>query len=105
MRISDWSSDVCSSDLRHRAPVTSRAAENMYWLGRYTERAENAVRLARLTLDLLSGEDPSSPALLTWLHDMAWRNALVQRDVPRLSTGARRVGKECVRKCRPRWSR
>jgi hypothetical protein len=26
--------------------VTSRAAENLYWLGRYTERAENAARLA-----------------------------------------------------------
>lgn len=74
---------------RHRAPVTSRAAENMYWLGRYTERAENAVRLARLTLDLLSGEDPSSPALLTWLHDMARRNALVPRDVPSLPRSRR----------------
>ncbi|VTU22814.1 hypothetical protein SRS16CHR_03126 [Variovorax sp. SRS16] len=67
---------------RHRAPVTSRAAENMFWLGRYTERAENAVRLARLTLDLLGGEDLSSPALLTWLHGMAVRNALVPREVP-----------------------
>ncbi|VTU30876.1 hypothetical protein H4CHR_02693 [Variovorax sp. PBS-H4] len=74
---------------RHRAPVTSRAAENMYWLGRYTERAENAVRLARLTLDLLSGEDPSSPALLAWLHDMALRNALVPRDVPSLPRSRR----------------
>jgi uncharacterized circularly permuted ATP-grasp superfamily protein/uncharacterized alpha-E superfamily protein len=67
---------------RHRAPVTSRAAENMFWLGRYTERAENAVRLARLTLDLLGGEDLSSPALLTWLHGMAVRNALVPPEVP-----------------------
>src|SRR3546814_2203770 len=27
MRISDWSSDVCSSDLRHRARVLRRVAE------------------------------------------------------------------------------
>ncbi|WP_443273358.1 circularly permuted type 2 ATP-grasp protein [Variovorax sp. JS1663] len=74
---------------RHRAPVTSRAAENMFWLGRYTERAENAVRLARLTLDLLGGEDLSSPAMLTWLHDMALRNALVPREVPRLARSRR----------------
>jgi uncharacterized circularly permuted ATP-grasp superfamily protein/uncharacterized alpha-E superfamily protein len=74
---------------RHRAPVTSRAAENMFWLGRYTERAENAVRLARLTLDLLGGEDPSSPALLTWLHRMALRNALVAREVPSLPRSRR----------------
>jgi uncharacterized circularly permuted ATP-grasp superfamily protein/uncharacterized alpha-E superfamily protein len=67
---------------RHRAPVTSRAAENMFWLGRYTERAENAVRLARLTLSLLSSEDQSSQALLAWLHTLAQHNALVPRDVP-----------------------
>ncbi len=67
---------------RHRAPVTSRAAENMFWLGRYTERAENAVRLARLTLDLLGGEDQSSRALLDWLHRLAVRNALVPAEVP-----------------------
>ncbi|WP_213953543.1 circularly permuted type 2 ATP-grasp protein [Variovorax sp. dw_954] len=67
---------------RHRAPVTSRAAENMFWLGRYTERAENAVRLARLTLDLLGGEDQSSRQLLGWLHRLALRNALVPPEVP-----------------------
>ncbi len=67
---------------RHRAPVTSRAAENMFWLGRYTERAENAVRLARLTLNLLGGEDQSSRPLLEWLHRMALRNALVPAEVP-----------------------
>jgi uncharacterized circularly permuted ATP-grasp superfamily protein/uncharacterized alpha-E superfamily protein len=67
---------------RHRAPVTSRAAENMFWLGRYTERAENAVRLARLTLNILGGEDQSSRPLLEWLHRMAARNALVPAGVP-----------------------
>jgi len=75
---------------RHRAPVTSRAAENMFWLGRYTERAENAVRLARLTLDLLGGEDQSSRALLTWLHHEAQRNALIPPAVP-VGTKSRRV--------------
>ncbi|SEB17865.1 circularly permuted type 2 ATP-grasp protein [Variovorax sp. YR216] len=74
---------------RHRAPVTSRAAENMYWLGRYTERAENAVRLARVTLDLLGGEEASSRALLNWLHQLAERNALVPREVPSLPKSRR----------------
>ncbi|WP_447776190.1 circularly permuted type 2 ATP-grasp protein [Variovorax boronicumulans] len=67
---------------RHRAPVTSRAAENMFWLGRYTERAENAVRLARLTLNLLGSEDQSSRPLLEWLHRMAVRNSLVPAEAP-----------------------
>jgi uncharacterized alpha-E superfamily protein len=35
--------------------VTSRAAENLFWLGRYTERAENTARLARLSLDAMTG--------------------------------------------------
>ncbi|MDM4766629.1 circularly permuted type 2 ATP-grasp protein [Pelomonas sp. SE-A7] len=34
--------------------VSSHAAENLFWLGRYTERAENAVRLARLSLETLA---------------------------------------------------
>ena len=42
--------------------VTSRAAENLFWLGRYTERAENSVRLARLTLECLHGEDQTCRA-------------------------------------------
>jgi len=75
---------------RHRAPVTSRAAENMFWLGRYTERAENAVRLARLTLDQLGGEDPSSRALLEWLHGLATRNGLISPEVP-IGSKSRRV--------------
>ena len=70
--------------------VTSRAAENLYWLGRYTERAENNIRLARLTLESLNGQDPCSPALLTWLSDMAFKNTLVLPGVP-TALQARRV--------------
>jgi uncharacterized circularly permuted ATP-grasp superfamily protein/uncharacterized alpha-E superfamily protein len=62
--------------------VTSRAAENLFWLGRYTERTENAIRLARLTLDCLNGEEQFSPRLLTWLGKMAVTNTLVLPSVP-----------------------
>ncbi|MEY3461700.1 MAG: hypothetical protein RLZZ03_1353, partial [Pseudomonadota bacterium] len=75
---------------RHQQAVTSRAAENLFWLGRYTERAENSVRLARLTLQSLSGEDQSSQPLLAWLSAMAVDNALVLPKVPP-ATQARRV--------------
>ncbi|MGH8820893.1 MAG: circularly permuted type 2 ATP-grasp protein [Rhodoferax sp.] len=69
--------------LPQRKPlVTSRAAESLYWLGRYTERCENTIRLAHLTLDCLHGDDPSSQPLLIWLGDLAVRNALVLSDVP-----------------------
>ena len=62
--------------------VTSRAAENLYWLGRYTERSENTITLARLTLECLNGEGQSSPPLLAWLGKMAIANSLVLPGVP-----------------------
>ena len=62
--------------------VTSRAAENLFWLGRYAERTENSLRLARVTLESLGGEDQTSTPLLVWLHDMATRHGLVLAAVP-----------------------
>ena len=59
--------------------VTSRSAENLFWLGRYTERAENAVRLARLTLETLP--DASEP-VKRLLDELARRHALVGAQVP-----------------------
>lgn len=69
--------------------VTSRAAENLYWLGRYTERAENTIALARLTLECLNGEDQNDPRLLEWLDLMARYHFLVLPDVPALSQSRR----------------
>ena len=76
--------------VQRKRMVTSRAAENLFWLGRYTERTENSIRLARLTLNSLNGEDPSSPPLLAWLSEMAVRNTLVLPGVP-TAVQARRV--------------
>jgi uncharacterized circularly permuted ATP-grasp superfamily protein/uncharacterized alpha-E superfamily protein len=76
--------------VRRKRLVTSRAAEHLYWLGRYTERAENSVRLARLTLECLGGEDQTSVPLQQWLSQMAVNNTLVCPGVPS-ATQARRV--------------
>ena len=70
--------------------VTSRAAENLYWLGRYTERTENTIRLARLTLECLGGEDQTAVPLQQWLTQMALSNTLVLPGVPS-AMHARRV--------------
>jgi uncharacterized circularly permuted ATP-grasp superfamily protein/uncharacterized alpha-E superfamily protein len=70
--------------------VTSRAAENLFWLGRYTERTENTARLARLAIESLNGEDQSSQPLMAWLSDTTVANALVLAAVP-AATQARRV--------------
>ena len=73
-----------------KQPVTSRAAENLFWLGRYTERAENSLRLAQIALHSLAGEDQSSQPLLTWVSRMATSHCLVLHDVPS-ATQAKRV--------------
>jgi uncharacterized alpha-E superfamily protein len=65
-----------------KRPVTSRAAENLFWLGRYTERTENSIRLAQIVLNQLSGEEPNSPALMAWLSATAREHSLVLPDVP-----------------------
>ncbi|MDI1245060.1 MAG: circularly permuted type 2 ATP-grasp protein, partial [Rhodoferax sp.] len=68
--------------MQRKRLITSRAAENLFWLGRYTERAENGIRLARLTLECLHGEEQSSAPLLTWLSQLAVANTLVLPGVP-----------------------
>jgi len=47
--------------------VTSRAAENLYWFGRYTERSENILRLAKLYLENINSEyTPPTPYGYGW---------------------------------------
>jgi len=71
---------LSAADLaRTRRTVTSRAAENLYWLGRYTERADNSVRLARITLESLNN---ANPVLLDALGQLALRNGLTVGGVP-----------------------
>jgi uncharacterized alpha-E superfamily protein len=78
-------------DPTHRSrTVTSRAAENLFWLGRYTERTENSARLARLAIEGLNGEDQNSVPLMAWLGELAVSNGLVLTAVP-AATQARRV--------------
>ena len=78
-------------DTPHRTrTVTSRAAENLFWLGRYTERTENTSRLARIAIQALTGEDQSSQPLQAWVSEAADTNGLVLPAVPP-ATQARRV--------------
>src|SRR3546814_11592174 len=85
MRISDWSSDVCSSDL-----LADRAARAIMDDGRGDSRAPTAVSV----IDMLD-------------HLLAPLMFEIDVDVGRLvalRSEERRVGKECVRTCRSRWS-
>lgn len=46
-----------------RRTVTSRAAEHLFWMGRYAERSENAARLTRTILTRLAAGGVPPPAL------------------------------------------
>jgi uncharacterized circularly permuted ATP-grasp superfamily protein/uncharacterized alpha-E superfamily protein len=74
----------------HRAGigVTSRAAENLFWLGRYTERLDNATRLARITLEALASNDEELPSTQEWLSRLAVENGLVAKEVPTMRQSA-----------------
>src|SRR3546814_12422097 len=107
MRISDWSSDVCSSDLidavdieRHRlveGEVGRRGAEaadidDVVARGRLDENVRGVVHhrldVVRVELrELLAADD---------LHR--------DRNILQARSEARRVGKECVSTCKSQWS-
>jgi uncharacterized circularly permuted ATP-grasp superfamily protein/uncharacterized alpha-E superfamily protein len=62
--------------------VTSRAAENLYWFGRYTERSENILRLAKLYLESINNEYIPSKQLWAWLEALCTQYGLVPEGVP-----------------------
>src|SRR3546814_2307130 len=97
MRISDWSSDVCSSDLTVGAmligstPAMARDRYDDDGIGA-GEIIAGAVVLGGLAAILASAGDR---------NDYRYRDRY--RD-PRNRSEERRVGKECVSTCRYRWS-
>ena len=77
-----------ASAQRHRL-VTSRAAENLFWMGRYSERTENTLRLSRLALESLNSEAQHSPALIEWLNVMCVSHGLLVPGVPQAQQSRR----------------
>ena len=67
-----------------RGPVGSRTGENLFWLGRYTERTEQQVRLAQVVLPLGAGDGPVQPAVLRAASQLAARIGLVPPGTPTL---------------------
>src|SRR3546814_15760686 len=106
MRISDWSSDVCSSDLAAPQP----AAEAMESVGMSAnllisiidddESAREAVVGLVRALGFTATEFQSAAEFLKSSHLL--QTACLIADMRR--SEERRVGKECVSKCRSGWS-
>src|SRR3546814_3465675 len=93
MRISDWSSDVCSSDLRRASPPGSgearlRQAESPTLSPATSHRFLTALHAAETILErLINAPTPEHTGSCTSTR-----------------SEERRVGKECVSTCRSRWS-
>ncbi|KQY89209.1 MULTISPECIES: circularly permuted type 2 ATP-grasp protein [Roseateles] len=71
--------------------VTSRAAENLFWLGRYTERAENSARLARHVIEAsVMVQRGAMPApMLPLLDALARSHGLIDAKAPQAADDPR----------------
>jgi uncharacterized circularly permuted ATP-grasp superfamily protein/uncharacterized alpha-E superfamily protein len=69
---------------QRRRPIASRTGENLFWLGRYTERTEQLVRLARATLMLIDTDNDASQAVLQALSVVGVKSGLAPVGVPTL---------------------
>src|SRR3546814_15876544 len=121
MRISDWSSDVCSSDLI-RAPGQVRSVQDIGDIIVGTAQGERPIRIRDVaqvelgrelrtgaatengrevvlgTVFMLIGENSRAVSLA-----VGEKMEEINRTLPERSE-ERRVGKECVSTCRSRWS-
>src|SRR3546814_17213004 len=104
MRISDWSSDVCSSDLYAAVAIYDLHGQLCMSVGATPENDEALGERIRSTLSTHTVQvddmrrDPGSDAIAIDFR-VPLRLADVGSDV---RSQERRVGKECVRTCRPR---
>src|SRR3546814_17420817 len=114
MRISDWSSDVCSSDLRFETPFLFR--EPQKGVGKsMTDHPDRILRLntvldrtglSRSTLyrKVQAGTFPKQIRIAE--RCAGWRESAVNawmRNPFFYRSDERSVGKECVSTCRSRW--
>src|SRR3546814_17733587 len=90
MRISDWSSDVCSSDLAHRR------------MQRYPARTEIGAQHGQCHQRAHRSRSRTTIGGGKRRHPSIWPLSL--EGSSRRRSEERRVGKECVSTCRSRWS-
>src|SRR3546814_17929410 len=95
MRISDWSSDVCSSDL-HPAKANQNAGR-LFW-----QSLNDSVFLVNAVQGYAQIRDALSAADRKRIDDQVIRP--MARFLSDGRSEERRVGKECVSTCRSRWS-
>src|SRR3546814_15590435 len=98
MRISDWSSDVCSSDLAKGSKLPTDL------LGLTCVRYDEAIAPAEMNvINQKLGQAIKNEGRLGRIEGLWWQFSLTAR-TERERSEERRVGKECVSTCRSRWS-
>src|SRR3546814_13511877 len=106
MRISDWSSDVCSSDLPHRnyGDLGTRRIREIERMALHAEQARDELQAVHdAVIDLLFhelGPHGRMAACRAAMRSSIWSMAREDR-----RSEERRVGKACGSTCRSRWSR
>jgi uncharacterized circularly permuted ATP-grasp superfamily protein/uncharacterized alpha-E superfamily protein len=63
-----------------QASLSSRAAESLYWFGRYAERCDHAARLLRVTLSARLADRPADPQAMAALRALLAASGLVGAD-------------------------
>src|SRR3546814_15154988 len=100
MRISDWSSDVCSSDLPFLARFAAAELEELLEDLRLVDAGDTDAVVAYF--------QPHAPvAAAARRHPHAAAGGMFDRVGPQVAqdrSEERRVGQECVSTCRSRWS-
>src|SRR3546814_11511809 len=101
MRISDWSSDVCSSDLRVMREYAEGGAKlivgEAFGVSREARRvADDYPEVAFLMGDSGKPHGSNYAVFDNWIHEPYYLMGVRSEE--------RRVGKECVSRCRSRWS-
>jgi uncharacterized circularly permuted ATP-grasp superfamily protein/uncharacterized alpha-E superfamily protein len=69
---------------QRRRPIASRTGENLFWLGRYTERTEQLVRLARATLMQIDADTDAPSLVMQALSVVGVKSGLAPPGVPTL---------------------
>src|SRR3546814_19995906 len=108
MRISDWSSDVCSSDLIAGEPQRADLDVELAIARAQADAAAGYPGLARRRLAPLAAAYPGDRRIQRLLGDMEVAEGALALGAARYRNLARseerRVGKECVSTCRSRCS-
>lgn len=92
---------------RRHAPATlpARAADNLFWLGRYVERTEDAIRLIRAYhLRLAATDNPGDPRLRLMRAFLGGYGYDLGQPVPAALLGRIEMARGCAAKVRDRFS-